>query len=86
MSRNGVKVVMMMRRVAIGKSAGGYTQAIGTRSRRAHNMGREQLVGTTWQMVLADGDMEVLMEGQEVREEWMGQIMEDTDWRRRTKE
>ena len=44
-------------------------------------MGREQLVGTTGQRVQADGDREVLMEGQEIWEEWTRQTVGDTEWR-----
>ena len=50
-----------------------------------HKMSRGQLVGTTGQRVQADGDKEVLMEGQEIWEEWTGQTMEDTEWRRQAK-
>ena len=53
-------------------------------------MSREQLVGITGQRVQTDGDKEVLvaMEGNEVWEqweEWTGQIVEDTEWRRQAK-
>ena len=48
-------------------------------------MSRGQLVGTTGQRVRADGDKEVLMEGQEIWEEWTGQTVEDTEWRRQAK-
>ena len=34
----------------------------------------------------ADGEVEGLVEGQEVWEELMGQSVEGTDWRRRAKE
>ena len=43
------------------------------------------MVGTTGQRVQADGDKEVLMEGQEIWEEWTGQTVEDTEWRREAK-
>ena len=33
----------------------------------------------------ADGDKEVLVGGQEIWEEWTGQAMEDTEWRRKSK-
>ena len=33
LSRNGVKVMVMVRRVAVGKAAGEYEQAVGIRSR-----------------------------------------------------
>ena len=48
-------------------------------------MSREQLVGTTGQRVQADGDKEVLVEGNEVWEEWTGQAVEDTEWWRQAK-
>ena len=48
-------------------------------------MSREQLVGITGQRVQADGDKEVLVEGHEVWEEWTGQTVEDTEWRRQAK-
>ena len=44
-------------------------------------MSREQLVGTTGQ---AQG-REVMMEGQEIWEEWSGQAVEDTAWRKKVK-
>ena len=34
MNRSGVRVVVMMRRVAVGRSAGGFEQAVGIRSRQ----------------------------------------------------
>ena len=48
-------------------------------------MSREQLVGTTGQRVQADGGREVLMERQEIWEEWTGQAVEDTTWREEVK-
>ena len=50
-----------------------------------HKMNRRQLVGTTGQRVQADGGREVLVEGQEVWEEWTGQAVVDTAWRRKIK-
>ena len=58
---------------------------MGTRCRQEwhrHKVGRKQLVGTTGQRVHADGDREVLMEGQEIWGEWTGQTVGDTKWRR----
>ena len=84
----GVRVVVLMKRVAIGRTAGGVEQAVGIRCRQEwhrHKMSRGQLVGTTGQRVQADGDKEVLMEGQEIWEEWTGQTVEDTEWRRQAK-
>ena len=48
-------------------------------------MSREQLVGTTGQRVQADGGKEVLVEEQEVWDEWTGQAVEDTEWRKTIK-
>ena len=48
-------------------------------------MSREQLVGITGQRVQADGGREVLMEGQEIWEEWTGKAVEDTEWRKEIK-
>ena len=84
----GVRVVVLMKRVAIGRTAGGVEQAVGIRCRQEwhrHKMSRRQLVGTTGQRVQADGDKEVLVEGQEIWEEWTGQTVEDTEWRRQAK-
>ena len=52
-----------------------------------YKMHRKQLVGITDQRVQADGGSEVLVEGQdpEVWEEWTGQRVEDTEWRRKAK-
>ena len=84
----GVRVVVLMKRVAIGRTAGGVEQAVGIRCRQEwhrHKMSREQLVGITGQRVRADGDKEVIMVGQEIWEEWTGQTVEDTEWRRQAK-
>ena len=84
----GVRVVVLMKRVAVGRTAGGVEQAVGIRCRQEwckHKMSREQLVGITGQRVQADGDKEVLVEGNEVWEEWTGQAVEDTEWRRQAK-
>jgi hypothetical protein len=84
----GVRVEVLMKRVAIGRTAGGVEQAVGIRCRQEwhrHKMNRGQLVGTTGQRVQADGDKEVLVEGQEIWEEWTGQTVEDTEWRRQAK-
>ena len=84
----GVSVVVLMKRVAIGRTAGGVEQAVGIRCRQewhSHKMSRERLVGITGQRVRADGDKEVLMVGQEIWEEWTGQTVEDTEWRRQAK-
>ena len=84
----GISVVMLMRRVAVGRTAGGVEQAVGIRCRREwykHKVSREQLVGITGQRVQADGDKEVPVEGNEVWEEWTGPAVEDTEWRRQAK-
>ena len=88
MSRNEVRVVMMMR-VAVGKAGGGFEQAVGIRSKKEwyrHKMSRMQLVGISGQRVQADGGRDVLVEGQEVSEDWTGQVVEDTEWRGEAKE
>ena len=75
---------MITKRVAVGRTAGGFDQAVGVRSRREwhrHMMSRKQLVGITGQRVQADGGSEVLVEGQEVWEDWMGQTVENKGWR-----
>ena len=67
MRSGGVRVVVQMERVAVGRAAGGVGQAVGIRCRQEwhrHRMSRGQLVGTTGQRVQADGSREVLVEGQ----------------------
>ena len=84
----GVRVMVLMRRVAVSRTAGGVEQAVVIRCRQEwcrHSMSREQLVGTAGQKVQADGDREVLVEGQEVWEEWTGRTVEETAWRKQTK-
>ena len=71
LTRAGVKVVVQMRRVAVGRSAGAYTKAVGIRSRREwyrcrHTISRKELVGITGRLVHADGQEEVLVVGDEV--------------------
>ena len=88
LSSAGVKVLVQMERVAVGRTPGGFEQAVGIRTRREwcrHNMSREKLVGISGQMVQAEGVAEALVEGQEVWEEWTGQRVEDTYWRRKAK-
>jgi hypothetical protein len=82
MKSGGVRVVVMMERVAVGRTAGGFEQALGIRSRREwqrHKMSRGQLVGITGQSVQADGGREVLVVGQELWEEWTEQTAEETE-------
>ena len=48
LTRAGVRVVVQMRRVAVGRSAGAYTQAVGIRCRREwckHTTSKRELVG-----------------------------------------
>jgi hypothetical protein len=84
----GVRVRVRMKKVAVGRTAGGFEQAVGIRCRQewcVHKMSRRQLVNITGQMVQADGGSELLVEGQEVWEEWTGRTVEDTRWRREAK-
>ena len=84
----GVRVRVRMKKVAVGRTAGGFGQAVGIRCRqewRVHKTSRRQLVDITGQMVQADGGSELLVEGQEVWEEWTGRTVEDTRWRKEAK-
>ena len=49
-------------------------------------MDRKRLMGITGRMLLADGQEEVLVVGDEMWEEWTGQIVEGTDWRKGAKD
>ena len=74
---NGVRVLLVVKRVAVGKVAGGFEQAVGIRSRKRwyrHKMSRKQLVGIIGQRMQAGGGREVLVEVQEVWEGWTGQV------------
>ena len=71
-----------MKRVAVGRAAGGFDQAVGTRSRRECQRHKMSVTG---QRMQADGGKEVLVEEQEVWEEWTGQTVEDTKWRKNVK-
>ena len=90
-SKAGVRVCMQMRRVAFGKEAGRYTQAVRVSSRREwcrREMSREELVRIEGKAVQADGKVEVLVVGQEVWECWSGgaeweNTGGDTAWWRR---
>ena len=89
LTRAGVRVVVQMRRVAVGRSAGAYAQAVGIRSRKEwciQTMNRKVLVGITGRLIHADGQEEVLVVGDEVWEEWIGQTVEGTDWRKGAKD
>jgi hypothetical protein len=88
MRSGGVRVVVQMKRVAVGRTAGGVEQAIRIRCRQEwhrHRMNRGQLVGITGQRVQADGGREVLVEGQKVWGDWLGQTVENTEWRKEVK-
>jgi hypothetical protein len=83
LTRAGVRVVVQTRRVAVGRSAGAYAQAVGVRSRKEwciQTMDRKRLVGITGRLLHADGQEEVLVVGDEVWEEWSGSAVEGTDW------
>ena len=85
LTRAGVRVVVQMRRVAVGRSAGAYSQAVGIRCRREwcrHTISKKELVGIAGCLGHADGQEEVLVVGEEVWEEWFGQIVEGTEWRK----
>ena len=76
LSRAGVRVVVQMRGGAVGKTPEGFVQAVGTRTRSEwcrHNISRRGLVpvGISGQLVQSNGKAEVLVEGQEVWEEWI---------------
>ena len=74
-----------MKKVALGRTSGGFEQAVGIRGRQEWNrywMSREQLVGITGQRVQADGGRQVLVEGHEDWEEWIEHAVENTEWRR----
>ena len=89
LTRAGVRVVVRMRRGAVGRSAGAYTKAVGIRSRREwcrHTISRKGLVGVTGRLVHEDEQEEVLVVGEEVWEEWTGQEVEGTDWRKGAKD
>ena len=84
----GTSVVVPMKRVAVGRTALRVEQAVGIRCRQEwckHRMSREQLVGITGQRVQTDDGREILVEGQEVWDEWTRQTAEDTEWRRKIK-
>ena len=73
----------------MGRSAGAYTQAVGIRSRREwcrHTISRKELVGITGRLAHADEQEEVLVVGDEVWEEWTGQVVEGIDWRKGAKD
>ena len=68
----GVRVGVAMRRVAVGRTAGGVEQAVGIRCRQEwhrYKMNRKQLVDITGQRVQAGGDSKVPVEGWDVWED-----------------
>ena len=77
MKSGGVKVKVIMKRVAVGRAAGGFEQAVGIRCRQEwhrYKMSRKQLVGITGQRVQADGGREVMVEGRRFgRNDWSKQ-------------
>ena len=95
LNRSGVGVVVMMKRVAVGKTAWGYDQAVGIRSRKEwyrQKMKRKQLVGITGHKVQADGGRarEVLVPGggtyRRFGRSGQGlQVVEGTEWRKKVK-
>ena len=83
LTRAGVRVMVQMRRVAVGRSAGAYAHAVEIRSREewyTQAMDRKRLVGIIGSLSHADGQEEVLVVGDEVWEEWSGSAVEGTDW------
>ena len=85
MRSGGVRLKVLMKKVAVGRTAGGLEHAVVIRCRQEwhrYRMIRKQLVGIIWQRVQADGGKEGLVEGQEVWEEWTGRAVEDTEWRK----
>ena len=89
MRSGGVRLKVLMQKVAVGRAAPGFEQAVGIRCKQQwheYKMSREQLVGITGQKVQADGGRVVLVEGHEVWEEWTEQaVVEDTEWSREAK-
>ena len=78
------QVEVMMRKVAVGKVAGGYDWAVGLTSRREwcrYSMSRNELVGIVVGMQTEDGGVEQVVEGQVVWDDWCALVVEDTEWR-----
>ena len=58
----GVRVRVRMRKVAVGRTAGGVEQAVGIRCRQewhVYKMSRRQLVDITGRMIQVDGGSEL---------------------------
>ena len=71
----GISVVVLMKKVAAGRTAGGFEQAVGIRCRQVwckHKMSREQLVGITGQRVQTDGDKEAAESYEKRQMLWKG--------------
>ena len=78
-----------MRRVAMSRSAGAYLEAVGIRCRREwcrHTISRKELVGITGRLTHVDEQEEVLVIDEEVWEEWTGQEVEGTEWKKGAKD
>ena len=86
LSGAGVRVVVQIRRVAVGMSAGAYTQTGASWVWCRHSVNRRELAGITDRLVHADGQEEVLVLREEASEEWTGQAVEGTDWRNGAKD
>ena len=89
-----VMIILQMRRVAVGMSAGGCVQAVRVSSRREwckHEMDRRELVAITGEQVQADRKSVVLVEGQEVWHAWSqggreAQVRNETEWWKQAKQ
>ena len=66
LNREGVRVVVLMRRVAVGRTAGGFDQAIGVRNMQEGVAQAQDEQETASRHIRSDGGREVLVEGQEV--------------------
>ena len=72
MKSGGVKLKVLMKRVTVGRTTGGFEQAVGNRCKQEwhrYRMSRKQLMGITGKRVQADGGSEVLVERQAIWEE-----------------
>ena len=83
--------MVMMKRVAVGRTARGFDQAMGIRSKSSrewqrHNLDEQETAGGHHRTEeQADGGKEVLVEGREVWEGRTGQTVEDIEWRKEVK-
>ena len=93
-NKAGVRVSVQMKRVAVGKTPGGYEQAVRVSSRREwckHELDRRELVAITGEQVQADRKSVLLVEGQEVWRVWSqrdreAQVGNETEWWRVAKQ